>query len=155
MLNNIQNHLIFKVKNQNFTVNVNQVSSILRLPKIYKVPQAPKYILGVTNIESRVVPVIDAGLKLDMGNLNTHEKSQIIVLERNDSTKGLQNLAFLVSDVLNVEEVDELKIQDLPTSKYAFDERMVDGMHKILDDFCMQINLENFFNEEVEAVIKD
>ncbi len=45
------------------------------------------------------------------------------------------------------------KIQALPISKYDFDERQIDGMHKVDGEFCMQINVNSFFKGEIEDLV--
>jgi len=152
----IEKHLIFRIKNQLFTVQVPHVNSIIQLPRVFIVPQAPEFILGVINLEGDVIPMIDTGLKMKMGKLESEEKSQAIILQNQFEEKSkLHKLGFLVDEVCDVTEIDPRTIQALPTSKYEFDERIVDGMHKVDSEFAMQINVTNFFKGEIEELFQD
>jgi purine-binding chemotaxis protein CheW len=148
----IDSYIIFKVDNQSFGLSVNYVQGILELPKIFIVPQAPAYILGVVNIDGDVIPLINTGLKLNMSSTATHENSAVIVLERTHQGK-LQKLCLLIDEVLEVIDINPLEIQALPTSKFEFDERLVDGMYSTAYDFVMQINVDNFFKHNLEDII--
>lgn len=147
-----EKHLVFRIKKQQFTVNVAFVNTIIQLPEVFVVPQAPDYILGVINLEGNVIPVVKTGIKLNMGEITTNDQSQVIILQH-DIAGDIKTLGFLVEDVNDVVDIDPLKIQPLPTSKYEFDERLVDGMHKVQDEFCMQVNIPNFFKGEIEELL--
>lgn len=154
-MNGLEQHLLFEVIDQVFSVDVKSVKSIVKIPKIYEVPQAPDFILGVINVEGEVLPLIDAGVKFNDSKIEIHNKSQVIILKNLDATEGINELAFLVNDVLDVKDIDVRNIQKLPTSKYKFDERFVDGMHEIDGDFCMQVNVNNLFVNELDEIVNN
>jgi purine-binding chemotaxis protein CheW len=148
-------HLVFKIKEQLFTLPVTYVNTIIQLPRLFKVPQAPAFILGVINLEGNVIPVVDTSTKLGMGSIQLHEQSQVIIMQRKlDDQETLHLLAFVVDEVCDVVDIEPTKIQALPNTKFDFDERLVDGMHKVNDEFCMQVNIENFYKGDIEELIQ-
>jgi purine-binding chemotaxis protein CheW len=148
-------HLVFKIKEQLFTIPVSCVNTIIQLPRLFKVPQAPEFILGVINLEGNVIPVIDTSVKLGMGSINMHPQSQVIVMQRKHADQeGFHLLGFVTDDVCDVTDVDITKMQTLPNTRFEFDQRLVDGMHKISDEFCMQVNIANFYKGEIDALIQ-
>ena len=153
-MENNEKHLILHIKSQLFTIDVKNVSTIIQLPKLFKVPQAPEFILGVINVEGEVIPVVDSGTKLNMGKVEVQDRSQVVIFQRfNEHAKKHQKLGFLVNEVDDVVDINPKKIQSLPTSKYEFDTRLVDGMHKVNEEFCMQINIDNFYKGEIEDLL--
>ena len=154
-MDTINKHLVFKIKDQFFTLPVAHVNTIIQLPRLFKVPQAPAFILGVINLEGNVIPVVDTAVKLGMGSLNLHEQSQVIVMQRkNDEQESLHLLGFVTDEVCDVTDVEATKMQALPNTRFEFDERLVDGMHKINDEFCMQVNISNFYKGEIDDLIQ-
>jgi purine-binding chemotaxis protein CheW len=148
-------HLVFKIKEQLFTLPVTYVNTIIQLPRLFKVPQAPVFILGVINLEGNVIPVVDTSTKLGMGSIQLHEQSQVIIMQRKlDDQETLHLLAFVVDEVCDVVDIEPTKMQALPNTKFDFDERLVDGMHKVNDEFCMQVNIENFYKGDIEELIQ-
>jgi purine-binding chemotaxis protein CheW len=148
-------HLVFKIKEQLFTVSVANVNTIIQLPRVFKVPQAPGFIIGVINLEGNVIPIVDTAVKLGMGELKLHLQSQVIVMQRKiDDQEKNHLLGFIADDVCDVADVEPTKLQALPNTRFDFDERLVDGMHKINDEFCMQINIENFYKGDIEQLIQ-
>lgn len=155
-MNNIENHLVFQVKDQMFSSQVECVNTILQMPKIYKVPQAPEYILGVINVDGEVIPVLDMGVRIKMGPIDVNEQSQVVILQyTNEEEKKTNKLGILVSEVKDVVEFDMFNMQELPTAKYHFDERLMRGMQKHENEFAMQLHIENFFREDLEELIQE
>jgi purine-binding chemotaxis protein CheW len=147
-------HLVFKIKEQLFTLPVTYVNTIIQLPRLFKVPQAPAFILGVINLEGNVIPVIDTSMKLGMDSITLHEQSQLIIMQRgSDDKESMHLLAFVTDDVCDVVDIEPTKMQALPNTKFDFDERLVDGMYKVNDEFCMQVNIANFYKGEIEKLI--
>jgi chemotaxis signal transduction protein len=102
-----------------------------------------------------VIPVIDAAKKIKMGDIEMVSQSQVIIMQHALESNNKQHLlGFLVDEVCDVSDIDPRRLQELPVSKFEFDQRLVDGMHKIGEEFCMQINVGNFFKGEVEELLK-
>jgi purine-binding chemotaxis protein CheW len=148
-------HLVFKIKEQHFTLPVTHVNTIIQLPRIFQVPQAPAFILGVINLEGNVIPVIDTSVKLGMDALKLHGQSQVIVMQRKtDDHDRMHLLGFATDEVCDIAYVELTKMQALPNTRFEFDERLVDGMHKVNDEFCMQVNIANFYKGEIDDLIQ-
>jgi purine-binding chemotaxis protein CheW len=147
----IDSYIVFTVCGQSFCLSVRYVKSILELPRIFAVPQAPPYIAGVVNVDGDVIPLINAGIRMNMNGTETKENTTIIVLERIHQAKS-QKLSLLIDEVQEVLDFNEFDLQPLPTSKFEFDERLVDGMYKTETDFIMQINVDNFFKHNLEEI---
>jgi purine-binding chemotaxis protein CheW len=149
-------HLVFKIKEQLFTVSVANVNTIIQLPRVFKVPQAPGFIIGVINLEGNVIPMVDTGIKLGMGELTLHAQSQVIVMQRKiDDQDKVHLLGFVADDVCDVTDLEPTKLQALPNTRFDFDERLIDGMHKINDEFCMQVNIDNFYKGDIDELIQN
>jgi purine-binding chemotaxis protein CheW len=133
---------------------VQHVKGILELPKVFSVPQAPKYIMGVINIDGEVIPLVNAATRLNMNTCTSKEKPSVIILERIHQGKQ-QRLCLYIDEVQEVMEFNLHELQPLPTSKFEFDERLVNGMFKTESDFVMQINVENFFKHNLEEINSD
>jgi purine-binding chemotaxis protein CheW len=155
-MENINKQLVFKIREQLFTLPVLYVNTIIQLPRLFKVPQAPAFILGVMNLEGNVIPVVDTSKKLGMGATVLQQQSQVIVMQRRtDIQDTMHLLAFVTDEVCDVVDVEPTKMQPLPNTRFEFDERLIDGMHKVNGEFGMQVNIENFYKGEIDELIHD
>jgi len=77
----VNQYLTFRLDDEFFAVNVNQVREVLDWTSITVVPRAAKFMRGVMNIRSSVVPVADLRLKFGMTETVKTINTRIIVLE--------------------------------------------------------------------------
>lgn len=93
--------LIFKVGDEHYGIQINQVISIERMQNITPYPNRPPYVLGVTTVREEVIPVVDLRAALT-GEANHHEdSSRIIIVQVYESAVGL--LVDAATDVLDIE----------------------------------------------------
>jgi purine-binding chemotaxis protein CheW len=143
-------YIVFSVKDQSFCLPVQNVRSILKVPRTFPVPQAPAYIMGVVNVDGNVIPLINATLKLNMGDHVIPENPTMLVLELQAEDGKMQLLGLHVDDVKDVIECNDHELRPLPTSRYEFDERLADGVFHTHDDFIMKLNVTNFFKHNLD-----
>lgn len=91
----------FTLGNESFGVDIMNVQEIIRIPDITRVPQAPLYVDGVTNLRGQILPVIDTRTKFGMEKGERDASSRVIVVDINGRTAGLN--VDSVSEVLRVE----------------------------------------------------
>lgn len=91
----------FTLGEESFGVDIMNVQEIIRMPSITRVPQAPDYVDGVTNLRGHILPVIDTRTKFGMAKGEMNESSRVIVVDVNGKTAGLN--VDSVSEVLRVE----------------------------------------------------
>ena len=145
----LENHsyLTFKVGGENFAANVNKVLNILELSPITKVPQAPEFMLGVTNLRGSVLPVIDSRIKFGMPVTEFTKNTFIIVLELMIEGEMIQ-IGALVDSVNEVLEIENDEILPPPSvgSKYKTD--FISGVINVNDTFVMVLDIDKVFSTE-------
>lgn len=56
----------FKIKGSQYAISAQYVSTMVALPEITPVPQAPSYVRGVINLRGEVLPLVDLRLRLGL-----------------------------------------------------------------------------------------
>jgi purine-binding chemotaxis protein CheW len=64
-----------------FGVPVESVLEILDMRSIFRVPEAPHYLVGLIDLRGRSIPVLDLRAKLGLPAMPTTETTRILVLE--------------------------------------------------------------------------
>lgn len=72
---------IVSAANQNFALPVDYVQSMVLLPEVAAIPQAPPEIRGVMNLRGRVIPVMDLRIRLGMVTLKQEVGDLITMLK--------------------------------------------------------------------------
>lgn len=60
--------LTFRLATEEFAFRVEEVEEIIRLQKIAYVPTTPSYMLGITSLRGKIIPVIDLKARLNLGS---------------------------------------------------------------------------------------
>lgn len=95
-----QRYLTFRLGNEWFGLEVQQVREISRLEGITRVPLTPEHVLGVTNLRGNITAVIDVRQVLGIEEQSLTTQARIIVATAQNLEAGL--LAEQVSEVTEV-----------------------------------------------------
>jgi purine-binding chemotaxis protein CheW len=101
----------FKIGDEEYGLDINQVQSIERVLPITRVPNAPSYITGVINLRGHVTPIIDLRKKLNMGEAKLTESTRILITMNED-----MELGWIVDETSDVIDLDPEVIQTTTSS---------------------------------------
>ncbi|WP_010662147.1 chemotaxis protein CheW [Marinilabilia salmonicolor] len=108
----MNSYLTFKVVDEVFAVHVSHVMEIREYEKPKPVPQKMEFIAGLIEFRDEVIPLINTGLKFNLGAVEASQNSVIVILnlhkEEEEDDYRVAVMADAVSDVLEMEE-GELK----------------------------------------------
>jgi len=100
-----QQLVCFRLADEEFGVDINTVREIVRVPEITYIPRAPDYVRGIANLRGNVLPVIDGRLRLYLPEVDSTERTRVLILDVNGTTTGM------VVDAVN--EVKRIATQDV------------------------------------------
>lgn len=94
--------IVVEITGQKFAIDIMSVREIRGWTASTRLPQAPPHVLGMINLRGQVLPVIDFGARLGLGQSDPHAASVVIVTEIGDRLVGL--LVDAVCDILTLDE---------------------------------------------------
>lgn len=98
-----------QIGEQHFAIDIMSVREIRGWTKSTPLAHAPSHVLGMINLRGAVLPVIDLGARLGLGETPQTASSVVVVVQVRDQQVGL--LVDAVSDILTVQEQ---ALQDVP-----------------------------------------
>lgn len=141
----INSFLIFKIGDEEFAANASKVQRILELQPITSMPKVHSYMKGVINLMGKVLPVIDARLKMGMDEKEPDTNTCIIVLEVVKGEKVVET-GIIVDSVQSVIEIDENEIKDPPSLGVEVNAEFIHGMVEQDNKFIMLLDVDNVFS---------
>lgn len=149
----VQQYLTFGLGNETFAVDVAKAREVLDGINITKVPQTPEYMLGVINLRSSVVPVIDMRLKFGMESAEQTVDTCIIVLEVHvdDDSIVVGALADSVREVLDI--LPE-QIEPPPRLGTKLNTEFIQGMGNCNDEFVIILDIDKVFSVEELSLVQ-
>jgi purine-binding chemotaxis protein CheW len=141
--------VVFKVGDEEFGVDINQVREIVRLVEITRMPKAPAFIEGVVNLRGQIVSVIDLAKRLDIPSIPRDDNTRIIIIEIERNTVGM--VVDSVSEVLRLSMRD---IADVPALiETEVPEHYIRGVGKLQDRLLVLLDLSKVLTyEEIKNI---
>lgn len=131
--------LTFRLMKEEFAFKISNLEEILRYQQITRVPKLPKYVLGITSLRGKVIPVIDLGCKLSLTDkpLNDSRKGKILIIR---GPKG--PIGAAVDKVIGVVRMAKSEILPPPSHLSEIELKFVEGVAVVDKHFVSIINVE-------------
>ncbi|HEU5080898.1 MAG TPA: chemotaxis protein CheW [Opitutaceae bacterium] len=144
--------ITFKLGDEVFAINVNQVREVLDLSLITKVPTAPDYMRGVVNVRGSAIPVVDLRMKFGLPKIDDTVNTRIVVmeLELGGEKAVLGGIADSVHEVI---ELDQSQITPAPTIAMRWRSEFIQGMGHRNDQFIIILDIAAVFSSGDVALI--
>ncbi|MDD4343154.1 MAG: chemotaxis protein CheW [Eubacteriales bacterium] len=101
--------VIFRLNNEDFGLEIMNVNEIIRMQELTAMPNTSAYILGVTNIRGKVIPIISMKKILGMEESADDDRTRIIVASLGEKIYGFK--VDSVSEIIKIEE-DQIDRQE-------------------------------------------
>jgi len=138
--------VVFTLAGEYFSVDIASVEGIIMLQDITKVPHAPVFVEGVTNLRGSVLPVIDLRKRFGYATQDTTRDSRIIVV-----TLGEKNVGMIVDAVSEVLTVSENVIEPPHPIVSTVDTAFIVGIAKLDEHLVILLNLDKVLSLEEQA----
>jgi len=153
IIQGLNSYFTFRLGNELFAVNIGHVTKILGLSEITRVPNSPKYFLGIINLFGDVLPVFDGRLKFGFPEaVNTRNTCIVVFVFNLDD--HIVSSGIVVDSVEKVLVFEPEQIKPAPTAGKGFNNEFINGITTFNDEFVIILNLEKIFSEEEIQLIK-
>ncbi|MEJ2041751.1 MAG: chemotaxis protein CheW [Reinekea sp.] len=103
----------FRIGDHYFVSPMSEVVELLRVPAYTRLPNVKSWILGVSNIRGRLIPIVDLSAFFNFESDIPLRSRRILVIEQNEQTNGLVVDAVEGMQYFDVESYKE-SMPDLP-----------------------------------------
>lgn len=118
-------YLTFTLDEENYGIEIKNVTEIIGIQKITRVPELPAYMKGIINLRGKIIPVIEVRLKFKKESVEYDDRTCIIVVNIKELPVGL--VVDNVDEVLSIADED---IAPPPDNRTGFDNRYINGIGK-------------------------
>lgn len=127
-----EKYLTFYMDSQRYGLEIQYVLEIIGVQSITKVPKVPSYIVGVTNLRGKVIPIID--LRIRFGKMERPYDSDtcVIVVDIDEVVIGL-----IVDGVDEVVEIPESALSEPPRVEWDYSSNFLKGISRMNGQFSL------------------
>ena len=149
----LRTFLTFRLASELFAINVDQVTEILEVPSMTKVPNSPEELIGVFNLRGTVLPIVDARVKFSVDNVDHTVNTCVLVIEVVIDNEKV-TLGLLVDGVEEVLEIAESEIRTAKNVASRYLAEIFEGTVKFKDNFINILKLDQVINR-TSLVVED
>lgn len=147
-------YLTFKLDEEVYALDINQVREVLDFKDITKVPRMPDFMRGVINLRGGVVPVVDLRLKFGMSMAEKSVDTCIIIIEIMLAGE-LTLLGAIADSVQEVMTLEADQIEPPPKLGARLNTEFIKGMGKKNDDFIILLDIDRIFSSEEISLVRE
>ncbi len=137
MSSEIENkYVISRLGDEYYGIPIYNVLSIEKMSTTTRVPNAPDYVTGVTNLRGEVIPIINLRKKLGMEKCEIDKNSRVIIVTLDEIVAGL-----IVDSSSEVLEIPRDNIDKPPYNENNQFIEYVSGIGKASDRLIILLNL--------------
>lgn len=129
----MQQYIGFYLNLNEYTVPIMKVQEIINMPAITRIPQAPYYIEGITNLRGKVIPILNLKSLINLPSDDNKGKRVIVV------SSGKKIFGVLVDDISGVISIDESTIESCDEF-FNGNVEQVEGVARLTDRLVVLLN---------------
>ena len=114
----------FIIGEEEYAIPILSIQEIIKPFSWTRVPQVPKYVMGVFNLRGSVIPLIDLRLKFGLGEKKHNDETRFIVMKDGDDVAG-----FVIDRLTMAIRIKKSDIGPAPDT-ISGDDTMIDGVGK-------------------------
>lgn len=138
----------FELGQEEYGVEIHFVKEIIRKPEITKLPNAPKFILGVMNLRGQILPIISLHERFHLPQPGKDE-TKVVIVECGDLLVGME-----VDEVSEVLTLEGERVSAAPPLATTINSSFIRGVGKLNDRLLIILDVERILTEDEHAMLK-
>lgn len=139
----LKQYAVFLINGEEFGLDIEKISIIEPLPKIFKIPNTPEYIEGFANIRGKVHTIFNLRKRFHMPCPEFSEDTKVIITSAADSIVGL-----IIDGIREIVTIDDSQFEPVPKALSTVRDKFLSGTAKIGDRLILLIDLDKIIKEE-------
>lgn len=143
-MNELNSLLVFTLNGQRYALRLSAVDRVIRIAAITLLPKAPNIVLGVINVQGRVIPVINMRQRFCLPVRELSLTDQLVIAH---TTR--RPVALVADTVLKV--IEDCAQNQFETEQILPQVEYVEGVVKLADGLILIHDLNKFLSLEEEG----
>lgn len=141
-------YIIFQLGEQKYGMNLKYINGIEQSYQIIPVPNAPEGVRGIINLRGDVIPVYSLRERFGMEKEITNPEKSLLVTRSSETV-----LAYEVDAVVDIEELQEDKINDMPWVASNDETSFMEKVLHIGNEIVIAINADKVLSDEAKNMV--
>lgn len=133
---------------EEFGIEIARVVEILKMQKVFQLPNLPDFLSGVINIRGEIIPVVDLRKRFGLEGLKG--KNRIVVIRF-----GMEKIGLFVDDIKEIITLDPEDITTPPSLFRGLKTEYMTGIAKKGERIIIILNLDRILTTEEQIRIEE
>ncbi len=138
----IRKYAVFTINEEEFGIEIERISIIERMLEIYKIPNTPEYVEGLTNLRGKVHTVFNLRKRFHLPCPEFNDDTKVIIASVQDSLVGL-----IVDGVREIIKVEDDQFEPMPKELSAVRDRFLSGTVKVDNRLVLILDIDKVITE--------
>lgn len=135
--------IVFRLQDEEYGMEINQVRSIERMQQITRLPNSPSFIKGIIHLRGAVIPVIDLRTRFALESREEAEQGHMIIIVSVNKTE----VGLIVDAATDVIDIPKSSIES-PTVFAGAQSFYLQGIAKLPDRLLVLLNVDQLLNQD-------
>ncbi|GLX76825.1 chemotaxis protein CheW [Thalassotalea insulae] len=151
-----QEYLTFKIKDEEFGLDILYVQEIRVWSSVTELPNKPNYFKGIINLRGVIIPVIDLRQRFEIEPLE-YSATTVTIILRSQKSERLNAIGIVVDSVSDVYKVSSEAIRPAPEFGSHIDSCFLNGIASIDEKLIILLDTQKLLdqNELYSATSKE
>lgn len=149
-----EKHVVFRLGNEQYSMNIAYVKAIEEQYSIIPLPDAPENVKGMINLRGEIIPVYSLRSRFHMDEIARTRDTQLLI-----AMAGRVQLAFEVDQVIGIETIEEENRREIPLVIRSEATGYIGGILNIRNQIVVEISITNIMSEsewaDIEQLMKE
>lgn len=142
--------LTFTLGKEEYAVDILKVQEIRGYDTVTPIANTPPFIKGVVNLRGAIVPIVDLRIKFQLGNIEYHERTVVIVLNLSGRIVGT-----VVDGVSDVVSLSPDQIKPAPEFSNSLDTQYLMGLGTTDERMLILVDIERLMTSREMALVDE
>jgi purine-binding chemotaxis protein CheW len=132
----------FKLGDETYGIEITKIREIILVGEITQIPETPRYVKGLINLRSTVIPVIDLRARFSLPAAELTPDSRIMVLH-----VGSRTIGIIVDSVNEVLRVTQQEISPAPPTVSSSGNGYMTGLVRLKEDLLILLDVDRLLGD--------
>ena len=145
----ISKHVIFKLGDQNFSLDINDVIMIEDTRELKRVSIFPHNLKGIITLRGEIISVYSLRRKIGLEDISSNSENMLVITALNDNMQ----IAFEVDEVLGIVDVTKQQFMDVPYIGQTINNTFIKSVIKVNDKLLLYLDKNKLVSEQEKKII--
>lgn len=142
----------FQVGTEQYGLEINSITEIVRPHRITPLPQMPEFIEGVINLRGTIIPIVDLRKRFALATIHDDPRKLRMMITRGAAHgaagNGKKLLGLVVDGVNEVIHVPKKNIEAAPDAAMGVSSDFITGMGKVADRLIILLDITRILSQQ-------